>query len=160
MAYMAPEVLNRKGYSWAIDWWSLGLTTYELLFQRRPFDGRTAEKMTHSILNDPFIFPEDAESRCSPDGLHVLRSVSLNIETLTNTAPTVHFSQLLDRNTTTRLGCRPNGQGMTDIRRHPWFKSIDWDSLEAKEIQPPFVPDVSCRDIYLPSPELTSLMPR
>src|SRR4051812_34451186 len=34
MAYMAPEVVGRKGYSWAIDWWSLGVTAYELLFSK------------------------------------------------------------------------------------------------------------------------------
>jgi serine/threonine kinase 32 len=32
---------------------------------------------------------------------------------------------------------------MQDIRKHPWFKGIDWDNLELKESQPPFVPDVS-----------------
>ncbi|KAG1063749.1 hypothetical protein G6F42_027145 [Rhizopus arrhizus] len=32
MAYMAPEMLARKGYSTAVDWWSLGIVTYELLF--------------------------------------------------------------------------------------------------------------------------------
>lgn len=32
IAYMAPEMLARKGYSTAIDWWSLGVVAYELLF--------------------------------------------------------------------------------------------------------------------------------
>jgi len=41
------------------------------------------------------------------------------------------------------LGCRSKGRGFEDVRRHPWFKSIDWDALEAKEAQPPFVPDAS-----------------
>lgn len=31
---------------------------------------------------------------------------------------------------------------MIDIRQHPWFTSMDWEALEAKESQPPFVPDV------------------
>lgn len=34
MAYMAPELLMKKGYDSAIDWWSLGATAYELLFGR------------------------------------------------------------------------------------------------------------------------------
>ena len=50
--------------------------------------------------------------------------------------------KLLDRSPSHRLGCRPNGQGIIDIHQHPWFASIDWDVLEAKESQPPFVPDV------------------
>ncbi|KAJ8521104.1 hypothetical protein ONZ45_g2147 [Pleurotus djamor] len=123
MAYMAPEVVNRKGYSWTVDWWSLGVTAYELLFHKRPFDGRTAELMRNSILLDSLKFPESASSKCSDQGIAVLKS-------------------LIEKNPNHRLGCRPNGQGMEDIRRHPWFASIDWDTLESKESQPPFVPDM------------------
>lgn len=32
IAYMAPEILARKGYSTSVDWWSLGIVTFELLF--------------------------------------------------------------------------------------------------------------------------------
>lgn len=32
LAYMAPEMLARKGYSTSVDWWSLGIVTFELLF--------------------------------------------------------------------------------------------------------------------------------
>ncbi|KAF5359219.1 hypothetical protein D9756_003139 [Leucocoprinus leucothites] len=123
MAYMAPEVVGRRGYNWAVDWWSLGITAYELLFHKRPFDGRNAEKMTNSILKDPLRFPEEGRSRCSEAGLSALRG-------------------LIDRDPSTRLGCRPNGLGFDDIRNHEWFSSIDWDALEAKELQPPYVPDM------------------
>jgi len=73
---MAPEVVGRKGYTWCIDWWSLGVTAYELLFHKRPFDGRSADKMTHSILNCPIRFPADANSKCTPEGLDAIESVS------------------------------------------------------------------------------------
>lgn len=49
----------------------------------------------------------------------------------------------LERDTSKRLGCKPNGEGFAELRRHAWFKSIDWDTLESKEQIPPFVPDVS-----------------
>lgn len=75
MAYMAPQVVGRKGYNWAVDWWSLGITAYELLFHKRPFDGRNAEKMTQSILKDPLKFPDNAHTRCSEAGLSALRGV-------------------------------------------------------------------------------------
>lgn len=57
--------------------------------------------------------------------------------------------QFLDRDLNRRLGCKPNGEGMEEIRRHPWFRSIDWMKLEAKELESPFVPDVSPVLIFL-----------
>ncbi|RPD59655.1 kinase-like protein [Lentinus tigrinus ALCF2SS1-7] len=123
MAYMAPEVIGRLGYSWQCDWWSLGVVAWELLFHRRPFDGRTAEKMKHSILKDSVRFPSSAKEKCSKEGQQFLLG-------------------LLDRNTKTRLGCRDKDLGIEDVRKHPWLKKIDWDTLENKEAQPPFVPDM------------------
>lgn len=32
VAYMAPDVLSKKGYSTSVDWWSLGIVAFELLF--------------------------------------------------------------------------------------------------------------------------------
>ncbi|KAG6827975.1 hypothetical protein H0H92_009801 [Tricholoma furcatifolium] len=123
MAYMAPQVVSRKGYTWHIDWWSLGVTAYELIFRKRPFDGKNAEKMTQSILKDPLKFPDNASSRCSGTGIAALQG-------------------FIERDPEKRLGCRPDGQGFRDIRAHPWFESINWDKLEDKECQPPFVPDM------------------
>jgi serine/threonine kinase 32 len=57
MAYMAPEIFSRRGYSWQVDWWSLGIVAYELLWHKRPFDGKTAEKMAQSVLHDPIVTP-------------------------------------------------------------------------------------------------------
>ncbi|EMD33910.1 hypothetical protein CERSUDRAFT_117440 [Gelatoporia subvermispora B] len=121
MAYMAPEVVGRKGYSWWVDWWSLGVVAYELLFHRRPFDGRTSDKMTQSILKDPIKVP--SSKGVSAEGQDVLRG-------------------FLDRNPKTRLGCRDKDLGIDDIRTHPWFANMDWDALENKDTQPPFVPDM------------------
>ncbi|KAH7928248.1 kinase-like protein [Leucogyrophana mollusca] len=123
MAYMAPEVVGRKGYTWCVDWWSLGVTAYELLFHQRPFDGKTSEKMTNAILKDPLKFPDDASKKCSSQGIKFLQS-------------------LMERNVSHRLGCRPNGQGINDIHRHPWLSSTDWENIDTKEAQPPFVPDM------------------
>lgn len=77
MAYMAPQVVGKKGYTWHIDWWSLGVTAYELIFHKRPFDGRNSERMTQAILKDPLRFPDDASQRCSSGGILALKGVSL-----------------------------------------------------------------------------------
>ncbi|KAE9398335.1 kinase-like protein [Gymnopus androsaceus JB14] len=121
MAYMAPEVLARKGYSWQIDWWSLGITIYELLFNKRPFDGRSAERMTSTILKDDLKFPTESV-HCSDDGINVLK-------------------QLIERDPSRRMGCRST-DALDDFREHPWFGSLEWDKLESKELAAPFVPDM------------------
>lgn len=146
MAYMAPQVVGKQGYSWQIDWWSLGITAYELIFHKRPFDGRSSEKMTHSIMKDPLRFPDDASQRCSDEGLMALKGVS---HLLSFRGYRTDSLQFITRDPTTRLGCRPNGQGIEDIRHHPWFSSIEWDTIENKESQPPFVPDVCVS--YIPT---------
>ncbi|KAF5379912.1 hypothetical protein D9757_007183 [Collybiopsis confluens] len=121
MAYMAPEVLGRKGYSWQIDWWSLGITAYELLFNKRPFDGRSAERMTSSIAKDTLRFPSSV--LLSADGTNALR-------------------QFIERDPSKRMGCRSPEDQLADLQQHPWFSSVDWEKLLDKELPAPFVPDM------------------
>jgi serine/threonine protein kinase len=48
-SYMAPEVMQGRADTRA-DLWSLGVTAYELLTGRRPFDGETGEAVIRSVL--------------------------------------------------------------------------------------------------------------
>ena len=49
--------------------------------------------------------------------------------------------QLLERDPHRRLGSGIGGE-LEDVKRQPWFSSIDWDKLNSKEIVPSLVPDV------------------
>lgn len=73
------RILTKRGYSCQIDWWSLGVCAYELIFGRRPFRGRTNNDLTYSITKDPLKWPEDAESKCSRPGMQVLKGVNFYI---------------------------------------------------------------------------------
>jgi len=121
MAYMAPEVLAKRGYLSSVDWWSLGVMAYELLFGRRPFRGKTNSALTHSIMHDRCVFPDNVGKMVSKEAVSFV-------------------SGLLERDIKKRLGCR---NGIADIKAHPFFAGMDWDAIEAKEAIPPFEPDVS-----------------
>ncbi|KAF9951534.1 hypothetical protein BGZ70_000940 [Mortierella alpina] len=120
MAYMAPEVLMRKGYLESVDWWSLGVVMFELLFGKRPFRGKSNELLTNSILRDPLPFPDNVDDMVSASCLDVL-------------------SKLCERDISKRLGCTPDG--IEAFKKHPWFHGIEWDKLVTKEATPPFEPD-------------------
>ncbi|KAJ6660987.1 hypothetical protein lerEdw1_017007 [Lerista edwardsae] len=41
-----------------------------------------------------------------------------------------------------RLGCHPQ-TGFADIQGHPFFRNVDWDLMEQKQVVPPFKPNIS-----------------
>ena len=65
MAYMAPEVLTKRGYTYTVDWWSLGVTGWELLLGKRPFRGKSNSTLTHCILKDQLKLPENTPQNLS-----------------------------------------------------------------------------------------------
>ena len=75
MAYMAPEVLVKRGYTYTVDWWSLGVTAWELLFGKRPFRGKTNSALTQCILRDSLKVPEAPPQAVSDECMDFLRGV-------------------------------------------------------------------------------------
>lgn len=121
MAYMAPEILAKKGYTCTIDWWSLGVVAFELLFGKRPFRGKTNSALTNAIIREEPRFPDTLPQHVSSDALHFLE-------------------RILYRDVHKRLGCRGSG-GMPKLKQHPWFSGVDWDLMLNLGVKPPFEPD-------------------
>lgn len=141
---MAPEVCGRKGYSWQVDWWSLGVCAYELIIGRRPFDGRSGESLTQAIVKEPIRFPEKAKELCSDAGLSAVRQVRITRSASVTSGLTYFVSpQFIERDKRKRLGCRSDNFDMESVKNHPWFAGIDWKIVDEKKMQAPFVPDVS-----------------
>ncbi|KAF8318194.1 Pkinase-domain-containing protein [Clavulina sp. PMI_390] len=114
--YIAPELLQGKGYTRSVDWWTLGTLLYEFLTGLPPFYDKNTNTMYQKILSDPLKFPSNMPS----------------------TAKSI-ITELLQRDPTKRLGA----SGAEEIKRHMFFGSIDWPKLMAKKIQPPFKPSVT-----------------
>ncbi|KAG0178983.1 hypothetical protein DFQ28_007485 [Apophysomyces sp. BC1034] len=63
LAYMAPEILAKQGYTTAVDWWSLGIC---------PFKGVTTDTVIDAIVNQPLIFPDGAQNKVSQECLDLI----------------------------------------------------------------------------------------
>ncbi|CAH0482416.1 unnamed protein product [Peronospora belbahrii] len=121
--YMPPEMIRRKAYNQAVDWWALGALIYEMVTGYPPFRHKNRKKLHHKILNEKLALPQ----WLGPDTHSILK-------------------QLLERNVDKRLGSGKSTmfqvKGVQAIKKHAFFKGIDWGLLEQKKTQPPIVPNV------------------
>ncbi|KAI8355549.1 kinase-like domain-containing protein [Blakeslea trispora] len=132
--YLAPELLLGQGYTKAVDWWTLGILLYEMLTGLPPFYNEDTNKMYEDIVRCDLKFPDGVMSN---EAEHLLRG-------------------LLTRDPEQRLGHR----GTEEIRCHPFFRTIDWNKLIRKQLQPPFKPIVeSAYDTNNFDDEFTSEQP-
>jgi serine/threonine protein kinase len=69
LAYLAPEMMAKKGHSKVLDWYLLGVFLYEMLTGRPPFYSRNKEEMLRNITKAPLTFP----SYLSPEAVHLLK---------------------------------------------------------------------------------------
>ncbi|CAJ1920905.1 unnamed protein product [Sphenostylis stenocarpa] len=48
--YVAPEVILGEGHDFGVDWWSLGVVLYEMLYGVTPFKGANRKETFHRII--------------------------------------------------------------------------------------------------------------
>src|ERR1700760_75429 len=58
--YIAPEVIKGCGHTSAVDWWTLGILIYEMLYGTTPFKGKTRNQTFSNIMKEEVGFPEGA----------------------------------------------------------------------------------------------------
>jgi protein-serine/threonine kinase len=122
--YIAPELFYDQGYSFEIDWWSLGAIIYECLVGWPPFASENPQDTYRKIVNwqHTLFFPDDVQ--LSHDAVHLIRCMITQSEN--------------------RLG----RNGAMEIKNHPFFAGVDFNTL--RRIRAPFEPpltsevDTSC----------------
>lgn len=126
--YSAPEVLEASPYNKSIDYWSLGIVIYQLLVGKPPFEytGDFA-KLLKSITSGKIQYPQEL---LSENAVLLLQG-------------------LLQRDPQKRL------DDPDIIKRHPFFKGIDWEKLSVKKVSSPI--KISTKDNKNLDPRYTSL---
>lgn len=123
--YLAPEIIDEVGHSFPVDWWALGVLTYEMIVGFPPFytGQQNNNKMYELIKTKPVFFP-DAEKH----------GIAMSEECK-------HFiNGLLDKNPANRLGTKG---GLKEIISHPFFADLDVQKMLEKAYTPEFVPKLS-----------------
>ena len=116
--YLAPEILLRKGYDKAVDWWSLGCVLYEMIYGRLPFKFKKGEKISINIYRQPITF----DNKISEEAKDLIKN-------------------LLIFNPQNRLGSGNNGGNK--VKNHKYFNGVNWNDVWAKKIEPPFKPKLN-----------------
>uniref|UniRef100_A0A8C9ZHJ3 protein kinase C n=1 Tax=Sander lucioperca TaxID=283035 RepID=A0A8C9ZHJ3_SANLU len=133
--FLAPEVLTETSYTRAVDWWGLGVLIFEMLVGESPFPGDDEEEVFDSIVNDEVRYPRFL----STEAISIMR-------------------RLLRRSPERRLGA--GERDAEEVKKHLFFRSMDWNGLLAKKVKPPFVPTIQgANDVSNFDDEFTSEAP-
>jgi serine/threonine protein kinase len=119
--YLAPEIIQSKGHGKAVDWWALGILIFEMLAGYPPFYDENPFGIYQKILAGKIDFP---------------RHFDVNATDL--------IKKLLTADRTKRFGCLK--AGADDIKKHKWFKGVDWAKVYARKVKPPYVPAFKAPD--------------
>lgn len=105
--YMAPEMIQGKGYSFYVDYWSLGIVLFELFYGYLPFGEGIEDpyEIYTEILENQVKFPNDVQCY----------SAKSFIQILLNKVPENRLNGTLD-----------------SLKSHNFFENIKWDDLLSK----------------------------
>lgn len=117
--YMAPEVLSGNGekeYGCEVDWWGVGALACDLMTGGPPFRGNNHKKVAERIQKQKLALP------------YFLSAEAKDL-----------ITKLLKKDPTKRLGYNMP-KDLQTIKNHRFFRKIDWEKLERRELEPPIVP--------------------
>jgi cGMP-dependent protein kinase len=117
--YLAPEIILRTGYSFSVDWWSLGVMIHEMVFGYVPFGADDEDPIS--------IYEKILENKLDFSSIPYKSTHFKNI-----------LSQLLNKNPAART-CG----GFSFIKNNLWFGNFNWDRLMSRQLRPSYIPKCS-----------------
>lgn len=121
--YLAPEIILNKGHGKPVDWWTLGILTYEMLVGIDPFSDDDPMMVYQKILKGKIKFPSNFDS-------YTLKINFRNAKSI--------IKHLIEGDLTKRYGNLKGG--FEDIKNHRFYKSVDWTKLLSKQLTMPYIP--------------------
>ena len=118
IGYLAPEVLCNVNHNFSIDYYAVGIITYELMYGHRPYLGKNKHEVKQLILTRQ----AKIEFSDLPEGF------SHDIADFIN--------KLIQRKPKNRLG----KSNINEVLSHPWFMGFDWDNCSKKKLRAPYIP--------------------
>ena len=115
--YMSPEVLFYQNHSFPVDFYALGIISYELCLKKRPYKGNREEIKEKMLIEQIDLLYEEL-----PFGWNE------NFVNFTNLLLEIRIEE--------RLGSK---YGVKELKEHPWLYDINWDTLINKKIESPFI---------------------
>lgn len=108
-------MLDETGHGFSMDIYSLGALLYEFLTGLPPYYSQDRDELFYNISNEKLTVPD----YLSPEAQDLL-------------------NKLLKKDPFQRLGAV---RGISEIKKHPFCDSIDFEVMSEKRYVPPFVPD-------------------
>ena len=133
--YLSPEMILKNNQTFVCDYFPVGIIIYELIFLKRPFNGRNKQEISDNILHKNI-------------NLKKKNLPNLFINSSSANELVDYINKLLKRKANERLGSK----GINEIMQHPWLKGINWDIMESKlinEEEIPFIPSPGDNFDYL-----------
>ena len=118
VGYLAPEVLCNENHTFSIDYYAIGIITYELAYGHRPYIGKTKHEVKQLILTRQAHIDYDD----LPDGYENEAADFIN--------------KLIQRKPKNRLG----KNSIKEVINHPWLKGYDWENLKNKKLKAYYIP--------------------
>uniref|UniRef100_A0A8C6U6D0 Serine/threonine kinase 32A n=1 Tax=Neogobius melanostomus TaxID=47308 RepID=A0A8C6U6D0_9GOBI len=118
--YMAPELFqtfegSHPGYSFSVDWWSLGITAYELLRGQRPYVMRSNTPTSEILQTFHKVHPSYPAAW------------SLEMKSL--------LRKLLCIDVQKRISC------LAELQDLDYMSTVNWDAVLGKQLAPEFIPN-------------------
>ena len=120
VGYLAPEVLCNVNHNFCIDYYAVGIITYELMFGHRPYLGKNKHEVKQLILTKQArIDINDLPDNFNPEIADFI-------------------NKLIQRKPKYRLG----RNDINEVLNHSWFVGFDWDNCSKKILKAPYVPKI------------------